>query len=173
MNQESYDLIEKVYNNPPPFISDNDLFHFHIENYPQDIYSAVGEIIAVAQDWETAYKNFARLCKHKKKCHIKTKDISNASLNRLNRILYQDKHIDEQVFKNLELIIDIRNYVNHELFLTDFKIQGDFKAQLRYLEKILNAAYILICEATDIVNNGIDILNNNMYALRPTVFLKL
>ena len=70
--------------------------HFTIKNYPDDIYNAVGKIIAAAQDWEQDFKELARLL------HIPDINIEKASLNILNNALKANKHISEKEYENLK-----------------------------------------------------------------------
>ncbi|MDE6356275.1 MAG: hypothetical protein K2L67_03430 [Clostridia bacterium] len=138
--------------------------YFEIIDYPDDVYKAVGKIIATSQKWEQRFKVLANMLE------IPFKKIGNASLNKLNEALKKEKRISEKDFKNLKEVIKIRNYINHEFFLKDFEIKHDsFEQKLEFLETKLNTAQFFIFEATDVIENKIDELQGKNI-LRPTAF---
>lgn len=138
--------------------------YFTIKNYPNDIYSAVGQIIKNAQEWEIEYKKLAELL------DLPVRNIGRSSLNKLNAALKKHNMISKKEYDDLKEVIKIRNYINHEFYLTDFqKEYGSFEQKIEELEKILNVAQFLIFEATDVIDNIIDKIKENG-ALRPTVF---
>ena len=51
--------------------------YFTINDFPYDIYNAVGQIIKSAQEWEQEYKKLATML------NISVKNINNSSLNKL------------------------------------------------------------------------------------------
>ena len=137
---------------------------FTIKNYPNDIYNAVGQIIKSAQEWEQEYKKLAFML------NIPVKKISNSSLNKLNEALKKMNLISEKDYKNLKDVINIRNYINHNFYLSDFQKSFDsYKQKIESLEEILNSSQFLIFEATDVISNKIDKLQGNNI-MRPTVF---
>ncbi len=111
-----------------------------------------------SQEWEREYKKLATILQ------IPIKKISIASLNKLNNALKKENHLSEKQYKDLEGVINKRNYINHEFFLRDF--HKDFKE----IEDILNDIQFLIFEATDVIDNLIDELQGNFYFRRPTIF---
>lgn len=138
--------------------------YFTIKNYPDDVYKAVGQIIKNAQEWEQAYKKLAFIL------DIPVKKIGNSSLNKLNEALKKNNHISEKEFSNLKKVIKIRNYINHNFYLTDFQQSFDsFEQKIESLERILNWAQFLIFEATDVIENKIDKLQGSDI-MRPTIF---
>lgn len=135
-----------------------------IEKYPDDVYTAVGIIIKAAQEWEEDYKELAF------KLNIPVKKIGNSSLNKLNEALKKENLISKKEFEQLREVIRVRNYINHDFFLTDFKTDNDNYVQyIENLQAKLNASLFLIYEATDLINNKIDSLNGDD-VMRPTVF---
>lgn len=138
--------------------------HFIIKTFPDDIYNAVGQIIKSAQEWEQEYKKLSIMLK------VPVKNINDSSLNKLNNALKKYDLISEIDYKKLKEVIKIRNYINHEFYLTDFQNSADcYDKYIGKLEEILNLAQLLIFEATDFVDNRIDKLQNNSI-MRPTVF---
>lgn len=111
-----------------------------------------------SQEWEREYKKLATILQ------IPIKKISIASLNKLNNALKKENHLSEKQYKDLEGVINKRNYINHEFFLRDF--HKDFKE----IEDILNDIQFLIFEATDVMDNLIDELQGNFYFRRSTIF---
>lgn len=137
---------------------------FTIKDYPNDVYTAVGKIIQISQEWEEEYKKLARLLQ------ITVKKIEKSSLNKLNEALKKEGMLTDKEFGDLKEVIRMRNYINHQFFLTDFKKQyASYDEGIMVQENILNAIYFFICEATDMISNKIDILENRG-CLRPTVF---
>ena len=51
--------------------------YFEIKDYPDDVYKALGKIIATSQEWEERFKVLANMLE------IPFKKIGNASLNKL------------------------------------------------------------------------------------------
>lgn len=138
--------------------------YFTIQNFPNDIYNAVGQIIKSAQEWEQEYKKLAIML------NISVKNINNFSLNKLNEALKKNNLISEKDYKDLKAVIKIRNYINHDFYLTDFQNSAnDYDKYIEALEKILNSAQFLIFEATDVIDNKIDKLQGSSI-VRPTIF---
>lgn len=139
--------------------------YFTIKNFPNDVYNAVGQIIESAQEWEQEYKKLASML------NIPVKKISKASLNKLNETLKSNNLICDKEYKNLKEVIKIRNYINHEFYLTDFQNYNndDYDKYIEKIEKKLNNAQFLIFEATDVVDNKIDKLTGKNI-VRPTIF---
>ncbi len=137
---------------------------FKIKNYPYDIYTAVGQIIKTSQEWEAEFKRLAQLL------NISVKNVNVLSLNKLNNTLNREKRISKKEYEDLKRVVDIRNYINHEFFLMDFKQNFDtYEERIEHLEARLNEAQFYIFEATDLIMNKIDIIEGNT-SLRPTVF---
>ncbi len=132
--------------------------NIRIKDYPEDIYRAVGKIIMYSQEWEREYKKLATILQ------ISVKNIDVASLKTLNNALKKDNHLSDKQYKDLEGVINKRNYINHEFFLKDFN--KDYEE----IENILNDIQFLIFEATDMIDNLIDELEGNYYFKRPTIF---
>ncbi len=130
-----------------------------IEDYPNDVYKAVGKIIKHSQEWEQKYKKLATILQ------ISIKNIDIASLNTLNNALKKEKYLSDKEYKDLECVINKRNYINHEFFLKDFH-----NRKFKEIENILNDIQFLIFEATDVIDNLIDELQGNFYFRRPTIF---
>lgn len=138
--------------------------YFTIKNFPNDVYNAVGRIIRSAQEWEQKYKKLATVL------NISVKNINKSSLNKLNEALKKHNLISKKDYKNLKEIIKIRNYINHEFYLTDFQNSAsDYDIYIETLEKNLNSAQFLIFEATDVIDNKIDQLQGDNI-VRPTIF---
>ena len=97
-----------------------------------------------AQEWEQEYKKLATILQ------IPIKKINVASLNKLNKALKKENHLNDKQYRDLEGVINKRNYINHEFFLKD--LHKDFKE----IENILNDIQFLIFETTDVVDNLID-----------------
>lgn len=89
--------------------------YFTIKNFPNDVYNAVGRIIRSAQEWEQKYKKLATVL------NISVKNINKSSLNKLNEALKKHNLISKKDYKDLKKVIRIRNYINHEFYLTDFQ----------------------------------------------------
>ena len=137
---------------------------FTIEDYPNDVYNAVGQIIKASQEWEREYKKLAGML------NIPVKNIGNSSLNKLNDALKKHNIIIEEDYNRLKKVIQIRNYINHSFFVTDFDRQYDsYEQMIEKLQNYLNTAQLLIYEATDVIDNKIDELNGSTIR-RPTVF---
>lgn len=140
---------------------------FHIRDYPNDVYKAVGQIIQAAQEWEQEYKKLANML------NVPIRKIGKASLHRLNNELKKHSLISDKDYNNLKKVIEIRNYINHKFYLTDFQKQYEnYEKKIQKLEEILNQAEFLIFEATDIVDNQIDKLRGHK-SMRPTIFDKI
>lgn len=138
--------------------------YFTIQNFPNDVHNAVGQIIKSAQEWEQEYKKLALMLK------IPVKKINNSSLNKLNKALKKGNLISQKDFNDLKAVIKIRNYINHDFYLTNFhNSANDYDKYIETLEKILNSAQFLIFEATDVIDNKIDKLQGSSI-VRPTIF---
>lgn len=138
--------------------------YFTIKNFPNDVYNAVGQIIKSAQEWEQEYKKLATIL------NISVKNINKSSLNKLNETLKKHNLISKKDYKNLKEVIKIRNYINHEFYLTDFQNSAsDYDIYIETLEKKLNSAQFLIFEATDVIDNKIDKFRGDNI-VRPTIF---
>ena len=138
--------------------------YFTIKNFPHDIYNAVGQIIKSAQEWEQEYKKLAIML------NISVKNINNSSLNKLNDALKKNNLISKKEYEDLKKVIKIRNYINHDFYLTDFQNSAiDYDIYIKTLEKKLNCAQFLIFEATDVIDNKIDKLQGSSI-VRPTIF---
>jgi len=138
--------------------------YFTIQNFPDDVYNAVGQIIKNAQDMEKEYKKLATML------NVSVKNIDNSSLNKLNEALKKNNSISDKDFNNLKEVIKIRNYINHDFYLKDF--QNSAKGYDKYIEELevmLNYAQFLIFEATDVIDNKIDKLQGGSI-VRPTIF---
>ena len=134
------------------------LINFKIKS-PDDIYIAVGRIIQAAQTWEEDYRTFASLCG----VDMEKRDI--ATLRRVNNVLFEQGKITEKEQNDLNRVIHMRNYVNHEFFL------HDFHRSYEWIEEELSEILHYIFEANDVVSNMIDKFMGSD-ALRPTVFDK-
>ncbi len=140
--------------------------YFTIENYPDDVYKAVGKITKAAQEWEQDYKKLTNMLS------IPIKKINSSSLNKLNEALKKNNCITQKEYKDLKDVINTRNYINHTFFLEKFErsdLGCNYEEHLENLQTFLNASYHLIFEATDIINNKIDKLNGSTI-MRPTIF---
>lgn len=138
--------------------------YFTIKNLPNDVYNAVGRIIRSAQEWEQKYKKLATVL------NISVKNINKSSLNKLNEALKKHNLISKKDYKNLKEVIKIRNYINHEFYLTDFQNSASgYDIYIETLEKNLNSAQFFIFEATDIIDNKIDKLQGDNI-VSPTIF---
>lgn len=141
-----------------------DKTYFTIRNFPDDIYNAVGQIIKSAQEWEQEYKKLAIML------NMNVNNINKSSLNKLNVALKKHNLISEKDYDDLKKVIEIRNYINHEFYLTDFQNStNDYDKHIEKLEIQLNSAQFLIFEATDVIDNKIDKLQGSSI-VRPTIF---
>lgn len=143
---------------------------FIVADYPNDVYKAVGKIIEISQEWEEKYKELASILGL-----LPVEKIEKASLNKLNEALKKYGSLSEKDFGNLKKVIEIRNYVNHNFFLTDFrKPFNSYEQKLETLERKLNSARVLIFEATDVILNKIDEVreakSKGVYFHRPNIF---
>ncbi len=138
---------------------------FTIQNYPDDIYNAVGRITKSAQEWEDRFKKLIS------ELHIVAdKKIEKLSLNKLNETLKKNQFINQREYENIRKVIEIRNYINHTFFLKDFNnTYNSCEEKIAMLSKNLKNAQFLIFEATDIIDNMIDKLQGKSI-MRPTVF---
>lgn len=137
-----------------------------IENYPDDVYTAVGKITQAAQEWEQRFKELAL------RCRISAKKVQKYSLNKLNEAIKKKKIIDNKTFDDLKKVIDIRNEINHTFFLEkmhETEIYDSHSEKLEALQTYFNAAQYLIFEATDVICNKIDELNG-IKIMRSTIF---
>ncbi|MBQ9756754.1 MAG: hypothetical protein IJV99_04055 [Clostridia bacterium] len=116
---------------------------FYVRNQ-KDVFTAVGEIIKAAQEWEMQYKEYAV------KRQIEIENLDYATLRRINKVLFDEGKISEKEYSNLQKVIKLRNYINHDFFLLDFNKEIDF------LDEKLNNIMFLIIEATNLVANMIE-----------------
>ena len=137
---------------------------FTINDYPNDIYNAVGQIIKASQEWEREYKKLAAML------NIPVKNIDNSSLNILNDALKKHNIIIEKDYNRLKKVIRIRNDINHYFFVREFDRQyASYEQKIKKMQDYLNTAQFLIYEATDVIDNKIDELNGSTVR-RPTIF---
>ena len=129
---------------------------FNIRNH-NDVFDAVGQIIKASQKWEVEYKDYATRAK------IEIDNLDYATLRRINAQLKEQGKISEKEFNNLQKVIKLRNFINHEFFLVDFN------KEIEYLDEKLNNIMFLIFEATDVVSNMIERLEG-FDGDRPTIF---
>ena len=71
-----------------------------IKDYPNDVFKAVGKIIMHAQEWEQEYKKLATILQ------IPIKKINVASLNKLNKALKKENHLNDKQYRDLEGVIN-------------------------------------------------------------------
>lgn len=116
---------------------------FYVRNQ-KEVFTAVGEIIKAAQEWEMQYKEYAV------KRQIEIENLDYATLRRINKVLFDEGKISEKEYSNLQKVIKLRNYINHDFFLLDFNKEIDF------LDEKLNNIMFLIIEATNLVANMIE-----------------
>ena len=129
---------------------------FNIRNH-NDVFDAVGQIIKASQEWEVEYKDYATRAK------IEIDNLDYATLRRINAQLKEQGKISEKEFNDLQKVIKLRNFINHEFFLVDFN------KEIEYLDEKLNNIMFLIFEATDVVLNMIERLEG-FDGNRPTIF---
>lgn len=129
---------------------------FNIRNH-NDVFDAVGQIIKASQEWEVEYKDYATRAK------IEIDNLDYATLRRINAQLKEQGKISEKEFNDLQKVIKLRNFINHEFFLVDFN------KEIEYLDEKLNNIMFLIFEATDVVSNMIERLEG-FEGDRPTIF---
>ena len=129
---------------------------FTIRNH-NDVFDAVGQIIKASQEWEVEYKDYATRAK------IEIDNLDYATLRRINAQLKEQGKISEKEFNDLQKVIKLRNFINHEFFLVDFN------KEIEYLDEKLNNIMFLIFEATDVVSNMIERLEG-FKGDRPTIF---
>ena len=129
---------------------------FTIRNH-NDVFDAVGQIIKASQEWEVEYKDYATRAK------IEIDNLDYATLRRINAQLREQGKISEKEFNDLQKVIKLRNFINHEFFLVDFN------KEVEYLDEKLNNIMFLIFEATDVVSNMIERLEG-FEGDRPTIF---
>ena len=122
-----------------------------------DIYRAVGQIIQASQQWEQNYREYAL----RVGVEIEKHDI--ATLRRVNGALKEKGIISERDYNNLNRVIHLRNYVNHEFFIQDF--YRDYE----WIEEELSEILFYVYEAVDLVANMTEKLEGSS-ALRQTVF---
>ena len=130
---------------------------FTIENFPDDVYRAVGQIIKAAQELERDFKKLTT------RLSLSVKNVNNSSLN---------KHgvISDDYYEKMKKVISIRNYVNHTFFIEDFEDNSlPFDEFRNLLGKKLSAALFMIFEAHDVISNISDALDGSLIR-RPTVF---
>ena len=74
---------------------------------------AIGKIIQAAQEWEQQYKSYVKLI------GFEIKNIDKATLNKINKRLYENQIISKKEYEDLDMVIQERNYINHEFFLDE------------------------------------------------------
>lgn len=137
---------------------------FTIENFPDDVYRAVGQIIKAAQELERDFKKLTT------RLSLSVKNVNNSSLNKLNDALNKHGVISDDYYEKMKKVISIRNYVNHTLFIEDFEDNSlPFDEFRNLLGKKLTAALFMIFEAHDVISNISDALDGSPIR-RPTVF---
>ena len=129
---------------------ENDLFYqtaatIKIKNAPDDIHRAVGELIWLSQELEESFKTLTAILQ------LPVKNIDSSSLNKLNEALKKSGRITENEFKNLKLVIEARNYLNHSFYLNEYRA-----GNLEIAERTLNLFRYAICEASDFIQNRLD-----------------
>lgn len=129
---------------------------FNIKNQ-DNIYNAVGQIIKASQEWEMQYKEYARRLK------LDMQNYDYATIRRLNFILREKNVLSEKEFNDLQQVVALRNYINHEFFLKDF-----YKDEKELNDKLNNIMF-LIYEATDLIANMIERLEG-FDQMRKTIF---
>lgn len=137
---------------------------FTIENFPDDVYRAVGQIIKAAQELERDFKKLTT------RLSLSVKNVNNSSLNKLNDALNKHGVISDDYYEKMKKVISIRNYVNHTFFIEDFEDNPlPFDEFRNLLGKKLSAALFMIFEAHDVISNISDALDGSPIR-RPTVF---
>lgn len=137
---------------------------FTIENFPDDVYRAVGQIIKAAQELERDFKKLTT------RLSLSVKNVNNSSLNKLNDALNKHGVISDDYYEKMKKVISIRNYVNHTFFIEDFEGNSlPFDEFRNLLGKKLSAALFMIFEAHDVISNISDALDGSPIR-RPTVF---
>ena len=130
---------------------------FKIKTF-NDVYRAVGIIIQLSQDLECDYRQFVKLT------GVEIEKLDSATLSRINCELYKQKKISKKDFDNLQMVIQERNYVNHEFFS-----DKSFGNNLSLMNERLNMVYNYICEACDVIANLIAKTTGDP-VIRPTIF---
>ena len=137
---------------------------FTIENFPDDVYRAVGQIIKAAQELERDFKKLTT------RLSLSVKNVNNSSLNKLNDALNKHGVISDDYYEKMKKVISIRNSVNHTFFIEDFEDNSlPFDEFRNLLGKKLTAALFMIFEAHDVISNISDALDGSPIR-RPTVF---
>lgn len=135
-------------------------------NNQDDIFIAVGKIIQAAQEWEKLYKSYVRLI------GFKFDNIDKATLNRINKCLFDSKIISEKEYKDLDMVTQERNYINHEFFVDKSYLineSGCCIIDMQAISSRLENIYNYIFEATDVVTNLIRKFNKDPIHC-PTIF---
>ena len=130
---------------------------FKIKTF-DDVYRAVGIIIQLQQDLERDYRQYARLI------NFEIKDLNSATLNKINNQLYKSKVISKKTYDSIKIVIDERNYINHQFFA-----DKSFNYNLDLMNDRLNRIYNYICEGCDVIANLEAVYNNDPF-IRPTIF---
>lgn len=137
---------------------------FTIENFPDDVYRAVGQIIKAAQELERDFKKLTT------RLSLSVKNVNNSSLNKLNDALNKHGVISDDYYEKMKKVISICNYVNHTFFIEDFEDNSlPFDEFINLIGKKLSAALFMIFEAHDVISNISDALDGSPIR-RPTVF---
>ena len=135
-------------------------------NNHDDIFIAVGKIIQAAQEWEKQYKSYVKMI------GFKIDNIDKATLNKINRRLVDNKIISEKEYKDLDMVIQERNYINHEFFFDKSYLIKKFNYCIMDMQAIssrLENIYNYIFEATDVVTNLISKFDKDPIRC-PTIF---
>ncbi len=145
-------------------------FEIKVSLLPEDIYKAVGQIIWLAQEWESEMKKLARVVGVP---DGKNKAVEEFSLDRLNKALKSEKiHIiSGNMYNNLEEIIKARNYINHKFFLD--REQEQPRKTAEELTEYFTDIATLINEARDYIANVTrEIERKGLMIKVPTIFDK-
>lgn len=135
-------------------------------NY-DDIFMAIGRIIQAAQEWEKQYKSYVKLI------GFEIKNIDKATLNKINKCLYENQIISKKEYEDLDMVIQERNYINHEFFLDESylteRTENSYIIDMQAISCRLENIYNYIFEATDVITNLIAKFRNDPIRC-PTIF---
>ena len=125
-----------------------------------DVYREVGKIIRACNEWEQEFRELLSLA------GVNSKTTTASGLHKMNKLLHENKVLNDYEAEMLGKVIDRRNYIVHMFFL-EFR-----NYSLEENSEILMATYYVINEARDVVANKIDELNGIQFGRRPTIFDK-